>query len=61
MVFLHIYVGKVLVDFYYDESYFIFATGNDSPLEKFNAVLANTKFPWEDEEDAEFILPLGTV
>ena len=49
------------MDFFYNEDYFVFATGNNSPLEKFNAVLANTKFPWEDEEDAEFILPLGTV
>lgn len=46
---------------YYGQNYVIFATGNNSPLEKFNATIANTKFPWEDDEDAEFILPLGTI
>ena len=39
----------------------IIATGNNSPLQKFNALIANTHFPWESEEEAEFILPLGTV
>lgn len=46
---------------FYHENFIIFATGNNSPLEKFNAAIANTKFPWEDDEEAEFILPLGTI
>lgn len=46
---------------HYTDDYIVLATGNNSGLEKFNAVIANTKFPWEDEEEGEFILPLGTV
>jgi len=30
-------------------------------MEKFNSLVANTKFPWEDDEDIEYVLPLGTV
>ena len=30
-------------------------------MEKFNGFLANTRFPWEDDDEAEFILPLGTI
>lgn len=46
---------------YYCEKFIVFATGNNSAIEKFNAAIANTTFPWEDEEEAEYILPLGTV
>lgn len=42
-------VGKIIIDFYYGNDFIVFATGNDSPLEKFNATIANTKFPWEDD------------
>lgn len=45
-----IFVGKVVIDLFYHENYIVFATGNNSPLEKFNATIANTKFPWEDDE-----------
>lgn len=41
-----IFVGKVVIDFYYCDTFIVFATGNNSPLEKFNATIANTKFPW---------------
>jgi hypothetical protein len=53
--------GKVILDFYYDENYIVFATGNDSPLEKFNSLVANSKFPWESDEEVEYVLPLGTI
>lgn len=39
----------------------MFCTGNDNPIEKFNSLLANTRFPWEEDEELEFVLPLGTV
>jgi hypothetical protein len=39
----------------------VFCTGNDNPIEKFNSLLANTRFPWEEDEELEFVLPLGTV
>ena len=40
------HTGKVIVDMHYEDKYMILATGNDSPLEKFNALLANTHYPW---------------
>jgi hypothetical protein len=43
-------LGKVILDYYYDENFIVFATGNDNPMEKFNSLIANTKFPWESEE-----------
>lgn len=62
MMVKYLYIlGKVVIDLYYDENFIVFATGNNSPLEKFNAAIANTKFPWEEDEEAEFILPLGTI
>ncbi len=42
-------LGKIIVHFYYYEQFFIFATGNNSAFEKFNATIANTKSPWEDD------------
>ena len=44
--------GKVIKEFYIhpNQQFFVFSTGNDSPLEKFNATIANTKFPWEEDE-----------
>lgn len=42
--------GKVILDYYYDDSFIVFATGNDSHLERFNSLVANSKFPWEEEE-----------
>ena len=53
--------GKVILDFFYDDNYIVFATGNDSPLEKFNSLVANSKFPWESDEEIEYVLPLGTI
>ena len=41
VIFL-VYSGKVILDFFYDENYIVFSTGNDSPLEKFNSLVANT-------------------
>ena len=43
---ISVMIGKVILDFYYDDQYIVFATGNDSPLEKFNSLVANSKFPW---------------
>ncbi len=41
-----IYSGKVILDFFYDEKYIVFATGNDSTVERFSSFVANSKFPW---------------
>lgn len=54
-------LGKVILDYYYDDNFIVFATGNDNPMEKFNSLIANTKFPWESEEELEYVLPLGTI
>ena len=61
MVRLTVILGKIIIDFYYGDGFIVFATGNNSPLEKFNATIANTKFPWEDDDEIEFVLPLGTI
>lgn len=45
---------------HYTEDYIVIATGNNSKVEKFSAVLSNTKFPWDGEEK-QFIVPLGTA
>jgi hypothetical protein len=42
--------GKIIVDIHYTEDYIVIATGNNSRVEKFSAVLSNTKFPWDGEE-----------
>jgi len=49
VIYIFLLLGKIIVDFYYCEQFFVFATGNNSALEKFNATIANTKFPWEDD------------
>lgn len=41
--------GKVILDYFYCDNCMIFATGNDNPIEKFNSLIANTKFPWEED------------
>ncbi len=48
-LYFNIFLGKIIIDLYYCEQFVVFATGNNSPLEKFNATIANTKFPWEDD------------
>lgn len=57
----NIILGKVILDFFYNDQFIVFATGNDSPLEKFNSFIANSKFPWESDEEVEYVLPLGTI
>lgn len=54
-------LGKVILDYFYDDNFIVFATGNDNYMEKFNSLVANSKLPWEEDEEVEYVLPLGTV